>query len=217
MAFLTAAELNKRFLAKGAFYRLKGKEDYYLCRGLATINRKEDKITHANALIVMVNPGSCTPADREYSVSDYPGKLRDIPLVEAKPDPTQYQIMRLMERQGWSSVHMINLSDLCSGRLNEFKKTLRIFDDNQNNLHSIFSENRRTDILSLLSKDTRIIAGWGVKPFLHKRILEAYAILCGHAPVHGVLNDNFPYYLHPFPMTKEKCIKWLEDMCAVLE
>ena len=138
MSFLLAADLKERFYTEGAFYHMELNGEGYACRGLAKINRRGIETDIADALFVLVNPGSCQPEDEDYQFPCYSDDLKQIPLVKAKSDPTQYQIMRLMERRGWNMIYIINLSDLRAGNIDEFKMILNNFEGNLNDSHSIF-------------------------------------------------------------------------------
>ncbi|WP_239431135.1 hypothetical protein [Sporosarcina sp. ACRSL] len=111
--------MNKRFTMEGIFYRLDVGRVDYVCRGLAKIARKGEACEEADVLFVMVNPRSCKPTDDLYVYPPYQDELFEIPIVMAKQDPTQYQLMRLMERMKWNRLYIINLSDLRAGNLTD--------------------------------------------------------------------------------------------------
>ena len=215
MSFLSAADLNSEFYTEGSFYQLEVNGESYTCRSVAKIVRNDVETTSVDALFVLVNPGSCQPLDENYVYSTY-DNLNEIPFVRAESDPTQYQIMRLMERMKWDMIYIINLSDLRSGNISNFKTLLNIFEANINDKHSIFSDDRRTAIKNLLSEKTQIIAGWGTKSFIRKKAYRALDVLSDLGEVHGLPHKIEPFYRHPFPMIKERCVKWLDDMCEVL-
>lgn len=134
----------------------------YKCRGLARIVRRNRDLDKADALIVMMNPGSCRPIDESYN---YPmmDDLFSIPMVRAVEDPTQYQLMRLMEKMEWDLIYMINLSDLASGNSNEFLSYKQIMDVAGRSDHSIFSEKRMQSLNAILAGPSRHIVAWGIK------------------------------------------------------
>ncbi|MFZ3580395.1 DUF1643 domain-containing protein [Virgibacillus sp. DJP39] len=215
MSFTPALELRKRFYTEGAFYQLDLSGLSYICRGLAKVSRKGVTTVEADALFVLLNPGSCRPADSDYQLPTFNNQLDRIPLVQAETDPTQYQIMRLMDRMQWNMVYIINLSDLRAGSVKDFKASLDNFESHQNETHSIFSLDRKENIHSLLSKETKLIAGWGINPLIKNRACHALTYLT-EIGVHGLPHVEHPFYYHPYPMIKEKCIKWLENISEKL-
>ena len=217
MDYLKANVLNQKFLTEGAFYRIELEGKSYHCRGLARICRRDSKADIANALVVMVNPGSSQPTDKEYVIPPYHENLMEIPMVEASSDQTQHQLMRLMEFRGWDMIYIINLSDLIEGNLASFQDALNAFRNNENHEHSIFSPNRREQINKLLSKNTKMIVGWGVQPIMKKEMYEALMILEEHGKVIGVRHQTPPYYLHPKPALIEDRIQWLVHMKKLLD
>lgn len=216
MAFLLREELLETFYTEGSFYEIDLNGMGYKCRGLAKITRKGTVTDDADALFVLVNPGSCQPKDENYAYPPYNKVLTKIPSVQAKSDPTQLQIMRLMERRNWNMAYIINLSDLQTGNFDDFKIKKKHFMDQSSDCHSIFSPNRVETIPSLLSEKTMIIAGWGKNTFIKKRASHALSILSGFRGVGGLPYPTVPYYKHPYPMLKKRCIGWLNDMEAVL-
>ena len=164
-----------------------------------------------------MNPGSCQPTDEAYEFPYYNADLSKIPLIQAKPDPTQYQIMRLMERMKWNMIYIVNLSDLCAGNIDEFKRHLNDFETSRDDSHSIFSSSREGTIKSLVSERTKVIAGWGTKSFIKEKASYALSLISKHGKVYGLPHKAVPYYYHPYPMVQHKCIKWLDDMCEALK
>jgi len=97
--FIKAEELKRKYQVKGRFYILRCVNSTTRCRSLLTI--KDSTVAQKKKLlVVMLNPGSSRPLDKEYLepeiLSTQIDKLNDVPLVDAKPDATQYQIMRVM-------------------------------------------------------------------------------------------------------------------------
>jgi hypothetical protein len=217
MSFLLAADLKERFYTEGTFYHMELNGKGYTCRGLAKISRRGMVTDVSDALFILVNPGSCQPTDEDYHFPNYNNNISEIPFVQANSDPTQYQIMRLMERMGWNMIYIINLSDLRAGNIAEFRDHLTLFEAQDNNSHSIFSRNRIDEVAMLLSEKTKIIAGWGTQSFMKEKMLHAISVLPEFGNVSGLPHNTNPYYYHPFPMVQHKCIKWLDDMCKVLE
>ena len=70
-----------------------------------------------DAVIVMINPGSCKPTSAVKSQ-----RAKEAISMTAKPDQTQYQLMNLMERKAWSTLVMVNLSDICEGNFRNIER-----------------------------------------------------------------------------------------------
>lgn len=217
MAHPTAAELNAIFQTEGAFYSREANGEIYTCRSQARITRKGTVPAQADAVFVLVNPGSCQPENKSYKFPAYSSQYDEIPLVAAKTDPTQHQIMRLMERKKWDLVYIVNLSDLRAGNIDEFKELKKSFESDLNDSHSIFSIGRIRELEELIAEKTIIIRGWGTQPFMRSSMIHAMNILSGFDYNSGLPHKTRPYYYHPFPMVQHKCIKWLDDICEKLE
>lgn len=215
LSFTPAAQLKKSFYTEGAFYKLEVDGASYKCRGLARIVLKNRDVDKADALIVMMNPGSCRPIDESY---EYPlmDDLFSVPMVRAVKDPTQYQLMRLMEEMEWNLIYMINLSDLASGNSDEFLSYKQIMDAAGRSDHSIFSEKRIQSLNAILAGSSRHIVAWGKNEGIQKEAAHALAVLIEMTNVEG-LSCGYPFYRHPFPMLKSRCIEWLDDMGGELE
>jgi len=59
----------------------------------------------ADTVIIMINPGSCKPVLAAQSGEG----------TETRPDKTQLQLMRLMERMSWDEMKIVNLLNFCEG------------------------------------------------------------------------------------------------------
>ena len=217
MSHPSAAELNAVFQTEGAFYNRVIHDEVYSCRSQAKITRRDAIAEHVDAVCVLVNPGSCQPKSDTYVFPSYSNRFNEVPFVPAKTDPTQHQIMRLMERQAWNSVYIVNLSDLRAGKIDDFKESKNNFEASLNDSHSIFSSQRIQELKDLVDENTTVIAGWGAQAFMKTEMLHALEILSAFNPVQGLPHPTHPYYYHPFPMVQHKCIKWLDDICVKLE
>lgn len=217
MSFILAQDLRKMFYTEGVFYTKELNGEKFACRSVARIRRKGADTTQADAVFVMVNPGSCEPVAENYEYPPFVETMNDLPFVPARSDQTQYQIMRLMERKRWDLVDIVNLSDLRAGKIQNFRSYIQKFNLENDNTHSIFSENRIEEVRRLVGEDTVIIAAWGTHRAKRQRMIDAIEILTNMGEVNGLPHETAPYYYHPFPMVKEKCIKWLDDICLQLE
>lgn len=216
MSHPAAAELNAIFQTEGAFYSREVNGEIYTCRSQARITRIDTTPAQADAVFVLVNPGSCQPDNHGYVYPVFSAGFEKVPFVAAKTDPTQHQIMRLMERQNWDLVYIVNLSDLRAGNIDEFKQLKESFELSSNDSHSIFSLGRIRELEELISEKTIIIKGWGTQPFMRSSMIHAINTLTEFDYNTGLPHKTHPYYYHPFPMVQHKCIKWLDDICEKL-
>ncbi|MEH7226662.1 hypothetical protein V7112_22930 [Bacillus sp. JJ1566] len=220
MYFYPAEQLKKEFAVTASFYRFQVGDKKFLCRNHAIIKRKEvTKQEEPNAVIVMANPGSCSPnipLDKIPVIKQHPVNLL---YVDVNPDPTQYQLMRLMKVRKWDVVSIINLSDVCAGKMTHFKEILIEFEQHYINEHSIFSDNRIEELEEVLKKSkSRIIPAWGQNLGIRNLANKAIQNLKEEHQIVGLPSrENKWRYRHPNPRLQEKCVKWLEDMEQLLK
>lgn len=210
--FQSGKELETVFSTETVFYKLETNEETHLCRSVAAIRRKESRTEGTDALFVLLNPGKCLPVDGEDSIPLLTGKADKLPLVPATPDNTMYQLMRLMERMKWNHVQIINLTDLRTGKFDEYlerQNFMKAYDDSR---HSIFSIDRYSELLDRVEGTDLVIAGWGTKSRIIPAAEMAFTILSELENVSGLSHEKHPLYYHPFPWIQTKCIKWLDDM-----
>lgn len=210
--FQTSKELAAIFSTRAAFYKLAADEKVYLCRSAAAIRRIGSDQEDADALFVLLNPGKSLPVDGEESISLLTREVDALPMLPATPDNTMYQLMRLMERMEWNHVQIINLTDIRTGKFEEFLEGQQWMKSHRDNRHSIFSIDRYHELLDRIENSDAIIAGWGTKSQIISAAEEANAILWEIAEVRGLRYRQHPLYYHPFPWLQTKCVMWLDDM-----
>lgn len=213
--FLKADELKKEFVVSASFYQLKVAKKVFLCRNHAIIKMKGSiRKNTPDALIVMANPGSCEPDDFTINPPVMQNNLTNIPYVPVNTDPTQYQIMRLMKLMDWNEVSIINLSDVCSGNMSEFKQRLLHVENHSVNSHSIFSEERFIEREKYFNAvDKKVILAWGKDTSIKKLAITALEMIPKDKTLYGLkFPDQNWAYRHPNPMLKTRCITWLEDI-----
>ena len=220
-------EIRSRYQVYGHFYSLKldeGKE--YGCRSLVeivTANTLCTKLTDElpDAVVIMMNPGSSSPAEeincRVYD-QDTIGNLQPL-LCKAKPDDTQDQIMRLMDKMAWNHVRVINLSDLRDGDSGKFCKLLKEIDSD---LHSIFSASRSEELHSRLKRkpNAPLICAWGVSD--DKGLIKLRQMAIPALSEHKLVGwrdetdaEGLKYY-HAKPSLWSKREQWLNEIVAQL-
>lgn len=210
MGYLGSKDLKNLFQTDGVFYELDVNGNNHFCRSTAKISRSGVVTDEADALFVLTNPGKCVPLDEKNVLPVNPENIADLPFIEARPDETQYQVMRLMERMKWDMIYMISLSDLCAGNTKEFIRHLYYMDFNKSRKHSMFSTDRLGEIDKLLSPDTKMIAGWGVSEEIEKRATEALAMLTKKGTVNGYRHKTAPFYYHPYQYGRKKRVEWMD-------
>jgi hypothetical protein len=141
-------------------------------------------------------------------------------LVAARPDTTQYQVMRIMDRMGWNHVRVINLSDIRESRSSVFMDRYRALEDGHGyRAHSMFSTERRAELTQALrrKRDAPLVLAWGVHPKLTPLIREALPLLQAAGQCFGMQQqDAKDKYFHPLPMLQTEKVRWVRDLSAQL-
>src|SRR5262245_43336320 len=120
--FIPADELKRKFDVFAHFYSVRiVSKKVAACRSVLEIVESDHapkktaalSLRKPYAVFILMNPGSSRPLaevdDRIHSEA-----IHELPisLVPAKPDTTQYQVMRVMHCCEWRHVRVLNLSDL---------------------------------------------------------------------------------------------------------
>lgn len=219
----SVADLKNTFDVLASFYQIELGNNKYLCRNHAVIFRKGfANQTFPDAVIVMANPGSCSPNDPTSQPPIIDGIPMNLPYVAVRVDPTQRQLMKLMNMMNWNVVSIINLSDLCAGNMTDFSEKLGQVELHSFKNHTVFSEARKGERETILhSTDSKIILAWGKHSSIKTLACESLKIIS------KVLQKEqqilgLPYlepkcgYRHPNPMLKQKCEEWLKKMSQQL-
>lgn len=158
-------------------------------------------------MVVMMNPGSSYPLD---------GVDNNCVASKAVPDRTQEQIMKVMNNCNYEYARILNLSDLRTPKskyLYEFIKT-----GESNGLHhSIFCDERKTDLNSLLINNVPIIYGWGVNEALTDLAESAFNRINHPNPVGMKKAGTIYAYYHPLPQVHKKQIEWVKNITKMLQ
>ncbi|WP_404469640.1 hypothetical protein [Sutcliffiella horikoshii] len=214
MELTSRAELLKVFRVEASFYKRKIGDEYITLRNQARIIRRGySDTTTSDAVVMMVNPGSCNVSDKNYNIPILNPVTERVPFVEANSDQTQEQLMRLMDIRVWNHLVIINLSDICSGNIDVFFSYLRkVVEDD----HSILSDARIKELEFILANNRGpVIAAWGT----NSRIKKPAKIALEHPllkPIVGLRHELCPYYLHPRPALMEKRALWLHNINRLL-
>ena len=220
MNFIPAKELKESFDVYGHFYNLRLSNSIFKCRSILEIKRKktEDKI--ADIIVIMINPGSSAPLNKLYAPLTYSPKqyfkLKQKEVIATKPDNAQYQIMRLMEKNKWNFVRIINLSDLRNGNSNKFKSEFKnAAEIDQNHPHCITHEERKKELFTAInSKSNKVIAAWGNIAELHD---SANKLLRMNLEIIGLRKAHKHEYRYASPYLKKQKIEWLTEIQKQIE
>jgi len=227
--FIPAELLKKKYDVYGHFYALQYNENHLeKCRSVLEIISKDVPIIERSqlsknkpdAVFIMMNPGSSRPLEKDYEYNQQVIKVNDlsnlnIELVAAKPDITQYQIMRLMDLFNWHHVRVINLSDLRCANSNDFMKMVSVLGA-EKMMHSVFSEVRKNELVRKLKRKDGVplIGAWGLNNKLLPMISLAVDSL-KYEKIIGLEKDE-NMYCHPLPSLQVQKEKWIKDMVKVL-
>jgi hypothetical protein len=176
--WLYANALNQKYIVYGSFYNIINNDaSITKCRNALEIyNRQGDFDStlqlqpfsyRPDAIFIMMNPGSSSPKDKNWEPLDYDiDQMGEMALsnclVKAKPDVTQYQVMRVMNYKNWGHVRVLNLSDIREPKSKVFFKKCADY-GTEENIHSIFSDKRINELKAAINVDIAapIILAWG--------------------------------------------------------
>ena len=186
----------------GLFYEVAG----HKCRKYLDIKLRTSTKTEPDLMVVMMNPGSSYPLD---------GVDNNSTPVEAEPDDTQDQIMKIMNNASYEYARVLNLSDKRTPDSNALYAFIKS-EESCSIPHSIFCDARDCEMNSLYIRDVPVIYGWGVDPALTKLAKLAIQKINHPSPV-GLKKEGHEYaYYHPLPRIYKKKIEWVEKISALL-
>ena len=149
--------MSERYDVSGYFYSEQG----YNFRSYLNIRRKRQGFRRLigsfisndepDLMVVMMNPGSSAPLSGGDDAQSE---------VSAKPDPTQLQIMKVMDARGFRFARILNLSDLRSPNSADFMSTIILL-DRINIRHSVFGPDREREFEKLYVQSVPVIIAWG--------------------------------------------------------
>ena len=224
--FIPAGQLKDKYDVSGHFYTVEvaaGKvvacrsvlelvEKAFLPKELTRVSQRKP-----DAVFIMMNPGSSQPLV-EVNNHVHARNIDKLPisLVPTKPDTTQYQVMRLMHYCDWHHVRVLNLSDLrCSKSIDFFKQFKQLEADESFDAHSIFSNQRKAELLSKLTQDAEIpvVRAWGLSQELDPLIERCLSKIGHHRQIRGLMKEgSLDKYLHPLPSLQKQKIEWVNRM-----
>lgn len=142
------------------------------CRSLLEITRR-NYIGPEDAIFIMMNPGSSIPLQGpakgihytlQQFIANKGSNLNN--LVQAKPDKVHMYTMELMDREEWSRIKIVNLSDIREASSKDFKmkfKQIMMQINNYNNktITSIFN-GTRAEANIIFNTNAKVICCWGI-------------------------------------------------------
>lgn len=172
------------------------------------IRRKAIDQNKNDLSVIMMNPGSSKPKDiDEKNDTSFLNKF-----VITHPDPTQFQIMEIMDNCNFNYAKIINLSDIRNGNSNDFYKMLSAELEDIN--HSIFDDSNDIYLKDYLDIDSKFILAWGVDKrlaALSEKALKKLKQLYGtKINVFGYKHPNRKNaYYHPLRRLKNHQKEWV--------
>lgn len=209
MKFKYAKELKKIFCVTGSYYKLQAPDGIYACRNLLEIKRSNSS-EECDLLVIMMNPGSSRPkeagiAEEVLSAEDV-ASISNIKSVEAKPDPTQYQIMRIMLEFDYSHAKVLNLFDIRNTSSSDFLS--KKWPDET----SIFSEVRAIELQKYLREKIPVILACGKVNQIQDKVNAVERALKNSLATVYFVKAEGGYYRHPSPPNQKLKQKWLDDL-----
>lgn len=237
--FIYAKEFKEQYDVWGAFYDIFFNDSVFKCRNLLEIYDKwwakenvkcnSQFLQHPasassprrpDAVFIMMNPGSSKPLEADIVPTKYPERnltlhIQKTPLVKTKPDPAQYQVMRVMAYKKWNYVRVINLSDLRETKSEEFLKIYQSLPINTR----LFSPARSLELEAVLSEaSVPIIAAWGLDRRMISLAKTCLEILTSHRVLGVQKRDkDSNLYAYPSPPSQDRKIAWLEDIRKIIK
>jgi hypothetical protein len=226
MEFLYADELKRRFDVVGHFYNLKIGRASLPCRSVLEIFDKDDPPTkkrRPDAVVVMMNPGSSRPLDRGYAIPTFTREAVfagdwEKEFTPTRPDNAQYQIMRVMVRQCWDYVRVLNLSDLRNPNSGDLVKDFEAAGKlDASHPHCMTHARRAAELSEALktAKGGPVIAAWGSVACLRA---SAGAMLGKKRGWIGWrVEEGEPWYRYASPYRKDQKLDWLREVNGQIE
>lgn len=222
LEFIPAKALKQHYQVSGHFYTVDlGKEELINCRSVVEIVRGEKIPALPDAIFIMMNPGSSEPLEAVQQVVKHRniGHMKT-PLVAAKTDPTQYQLMRVMHYMGWAYVRVLNLSDLINSKGTDFVSQYHDLESRTGcYVHSIFTEQRKPELTQKLKRQRGgpIIMAWGLNDALDPLIHQCLISTSHFQHITGLLIEGSKKrYRHPLPALQTQKQQWVNDLVTEL-
>lgn len=224
LAFTPASTLRNKYEVLGHFYSLISPSAELLkCRSVLQISAKDTPAGQmADAVVVMMNPGSSRPSEEKDHMVDFERiSVMERVLTPTVPDTTQYQVMRIMHHAEWKHVRVINLSDIRDPKSGSFTKRYKQFEQETGcGSHSVFSPERSEELQKNLIRKPNgpIICAWGVDSRLNPLIGRAMNGLYAESNIRGITKEAaLGKYFHPLPLLQRDKNLWIARMLESLQ
>lgn len=212
MIYRSKKELIETYKVEASFYDYNFKDIGKIkCRNIADIIRKGYEDSAIDSYIIMMNPGSCKVIDNKISVIN---TIKDIPiqLKEAKSDPAQVCIMRLMDNLELNKVRILNLSDIAEPKSGIALSVMNKLEENNNMTSSIFSKERRKELDKITEQSAIYILSWGVSNRLNNYKKLALDFVKDKKTI-GIKKDNNDFlYYYIKPIIKDSQNRIIEEI-----
>ncbi len=211
------AKVSKKYTVYGKYGELlvggrveQTRPESHICSGydlqLTEVLKKE-----ADAVMILLNPGKKVPLF-DFEAGGW---------KKTVPDLTQAQLILLMEEMQWKKLTILNLFDICVGKVEDFNLLLKICERTYI-AHSLFLKDPLRWKKEIASAK-RLLFGWGARPEARKLASE-----CGLSPQEGILpkhgkqpiavwDEKKGYPKHPFQYSPVKCEQWLVGMVEAMK
>ncbi len=191
----TAAALQQHYAVWGKYYQLdvQGKTlpmRSHLELFSHALSPEQATAQTPDAVAIMMNPGSSEPLPSMTQVNAY---------SPAKPDTTQYQLMRVMQAVGWKHVRVLNLSDFRAPKSKDFIAFLAAYTGQD--IHSMFAASRKTELQASLGDCKNVVLGWGVNPAFEPWARRVLGAVAGRRWL-GLAGNVDWIYKHPLPLAQ---------------
>lgn len=176
-------------------------------RSVLNIKLSNGNLDGPDLIVIMMNPGSSTPSSSTELWDDW-NLYEPKRMVEAKPDPTQKQIMAVMENCAFQYARILNISDIRTPKSNVFyEKLVQCKSDFS---HSLFSPERKEELARELGDvSIPILAAWGLSYNLLPLSSLAHNSI-QHRKVFGLKDPTMPLFRHPYPPRRDWQKQWVE-------
>lgn len=224
--FIYADALKQRFHVFGHYYDLQIDEQAFPCRSVAdvlSIELNADESTTPDAVVIMMNPGSSKPADetfqpQTYSLKSLISSRRKKQYTQIKPDNTQYQMMRLMLKNNWKHLRIVNLSDLREGNSGTFAQIFKQFElIDADHTHSVLHPKRQKQLLQDCKHAKAVILAWGSNAVQKHHAQACLDLFKKHKIKFIGLPLEAPWYRFASPYRKDQKLDWLKSVSKLVE
>lgn len=154
MKFDNISDLRKRYNVKASFY----KRNNLLFRNYADIIKSDYRNDKIDAYIIMMNPGSCEPINKDVDFTNSHSPDTAI-YIDSKSDRAQKRVMQLMDNMKYNKTRILNLFDY---KEPNSRKASQIINKSFGFPISIFSTERKEELNKLTIYDSPYIVAYGL-------------------------------------------------------